>query len=84
MEEVTPPIRRFVGENHVDSVIVFPGTPAPVNRRSSLRLIFMTNHMIIVGIKLSTTLPDPRQLGARSQGQIPEKAPDPDTSDQPD
>ena len=36
----------------------------------------MTNHMIIVGIKLSTTLPDPRQLGARSQGQRSEKAPD--------
>ena len=41
----------------------------------------MTNHMIIVGIKLSTTLPDPRQLGARSQGQIPEKAPHQDKSD---
>jgi len=37
VEEVTPPIRRFVGENHDDSVIVIPDTPAPVNRRVSLR-----------------------------------------------
>jgi len=37
LEEVTPPVRRFVNENHDDSVIVITDTPAPVNRRSSLR-----------------------------------------------
>ena len=41
----------------------------------------MTNHLIIVGIKLSTTLPDPRQLGARSQWERPEATPHQDNSD---
>ena len=40
-----------------------------------------TNHLIIVGIKLSTTLPDPRQLGARSQWERPEATPHQDNSD---
>jgi len=39
VEEVTPPVRRFRSENHDDSVIVVRDIPAPVNRRSSLRLI---------------------------------------------
>jgi len=37
VEEVTPLVRRFVSENHDDSVIVIPDTPPPVNRRASLR-----------------------------------------------
>jgi len=37
VEEVTPPVRRFVSENNNDSVIVIPDTPSPVNRSASFR-----------------------------------------------